>query len=307
MKLSSYLNSKYIFIDLEASSIEDVIRKTVEKISLVDDKILKNKNKISDSIIKREREVSTSIGLGIAIPHARIENFDDFIVSIATLKTPVESQIAGTNKVDHVKLVVLIISDVLKNKSMLKTMGAISKLSINNNELMEKIKKSKSGKEIIELIAESKVEIIHKIIADDVLSPEIEPVRLGTTLEEVAKRFIMEGATGLPVVSDKGDFLGEITEKELIEYGMPKYTNLLDDLNFLTIGEPFEEYLLNEKTALIDEIYRKEVSTIDREMPILAICSLFVKKGFNRLYVTENKKYVGIIRRGDIIKKVLHI
>lgn len=307
MKLSSYLNSKYIFINLEAKSIEEVINKVVERVSLANPKISENKKNVIDTIIKREMEIPTAIGSGIAIPHARLENFDDFIIAIATLKEPFEAQVGGSTKTDMIKLVVVIMSDVLKNKNILKTMGAISKLSLQNPEMLEKIKEAKHGNTIIELIEESKIEILHKITAEDVLSLEVQPVKLGTNLEEVAKRFIAESAAGLPVVSDDLTFLGEITEKELIEYGMPKYTNLLNDLNFLTIGEPFEEYLLNEKTALIDEMYRKGVTIIDKEMPIMAICSLFVKKGLTRLYVVENNKYIGMVKRGDIIKKILHL
>ena len=43
MKLSSYLNSKYIFINLEANSIEEVINKVVERVSLANPKISENK------------------------------------------------------------------------------------------------------------------------------------------------------------------------------------------------------------------------------------------------------------------------
>lgn len=310
MKLSSYLDPKYIFIDLEAENIEEVIKKMVDSLSLVNKKIEQNHKVIEQTILKREREMPTGVGFGISIPHARVENFDDFIIGIATLKNKIEVQIGGSNKIDEVDFVVVIISDILKNKNILKTMGAISKLATKNKEVIEKIRAEKSEKRVIEIIAESKVEIIQKIIADDVLSPEVEPVKLGTTLEDVAKRFISEGATGLPVVSEDGKFLGEITEKELIEYGMPKYTNLLNDLNFMTIGEPFEEYLLNEKTALIDNIYRMEEDreiSIDKETPIMEICFLFIKKGYTRLYVVEDKKYIGMIKRGDIIKKILHL
>ncbi len=78
-------------------------------------------------------------------------------------------------------------------------------------------------------------------------------------------------------------------------------------LDFFTIGEPFEEYLKNEKTATIEEIYRKKTSVVDRKTPIMEICLLMVNKGFTRIYVVENGKYYGTILRSHIIKKVLHI
>ncbi|MGL5122636.1 MAG: PTS sugar transporter subunit IIA [Fusobacteriaceae bacterium] len=308
MKLSSYLDPKFIFIDLEAITVESAIEKMINEIAENNEMVKKNKEKFSAAVIKRERELSTAIGSGVGIPHARLDDFNDFIISIGVLKNTIPVKMAGTNKKDEMKLIVLILSDVLKNKNMLKTMGAISKLCLNNPTLLEKLKVSNSKHEIIKLIEESNVEILHKVTADDVLSPEIKPAMLGMTLEEVATRFILEQTSGLPVVNEKGIFLGEITERELIEYGMPKYTSILDDLNFLTVGEPFEEYLLNEKTATIDSIYRKTgVVVIDRQAPIMEICSIIVKKGVTRVYVVEKNKYLGMIKRSDIIKKVLHI
>ncbi|WP_027128160.1 CBS domain-containing protein, partial [Fusobacterium perfoetens] len=145
--------------------------------------------------------------------------------------------------------------------------------------------------------------------ADDVLSPDISPVTEDTTLEVVAKRLINEKISGIPVVDEKNNFLGEITEKELIEYGMPKYLSLMKDLDFLTVGEPFEEYLLKEETATIKDLYRRKENlyTIDKKTPIMEICFIMVKKGITRIYVVENGKLHGVIRRYDIIKKVLHI
>ncbi|MGL4533686.1 MAG: PTS sugar transporter subunit IIA [Fusobacteriaceae bacterium] len=308
MKLSSYLDSKFVFLDLKSKNIEDVVKEMIDGISKSNQEIKEINSLAKELVLKREKEISTAIGSGIAIPHARIENFDDFIISIGVLKEPILMNVAGGNTSDNVTFVVLILSDILKNKNILKTMSAISKMALKKPELLKKLKQSASPKDLIKLIDEADIEIIHKIIADDLLSTDTEPVEADTTLDEIAKRFILEKTSGLPVVDKEGNFLGEITERELIEYGMPKYTSLLDDLNFLTVGEPFEEYLLNEKTATIKDIFRKEnLNIIDRKAPIMEICSIMVKKGATRLYVLEGKKYIGMVKRSDIIKKVLHL
>lgn len=54
-------------------------------------------------------------------------DFSDFIIAVATIKNKLEGEIGGTNQTDDIKVVFLIISDVLKNKNLLKAMSAISK------------------------------------------------------------------------------------------------------------------------------------------------------------------------------------
>lgn len=307
MKLSSYLDPKLIFTDLEVETKEEAIKLLIEKSALEDKKIASMKKDILKSVLERENEISTAMGQGIAIPHARIEGLDDFIIIIGLLKNPVRCQVAALHKEDDVKMVILLVSEVLRNKRMLKVMSGIMKIALKNPKVLEEIKNSANANVLFDFIKNAEVEIDGKILAEDVQSPELMPVNPTDTLEEVAKRLIIEDRTGLPVVKD-GFFLGEITERELIEFGMPKYISVMQDLNFLTVGEPFEEYLVNEKIATIEELYRKvDVVTVDRKTPIMEICFLMVNKGKTRIYVVENGKYYGMIQRSDIIKKVLHI
>lgn len=309
MKFSNYLDSSLIFTDVKGASMEEIIKEMVEKIASKEKSVNLRKDEITSAVIKREQEISTAIGKGVAIPHARIENFNDFIVAVGVVETPFRAKVEASASKDTVELVFLIISDVLKNKNILKIMSAVSKLVIKYPHIADKMKTIKDSAEILKAVQEADIEIGHKITAEDVLSPDIIPLSPNSTLEEVAKRFIIEHTSGLPVVDENGQFLGEITEKELIEFGMPKYLSLMQDLNFLTVGEPFEEYLVNEKTTTIENLYRSkdELIILDRKAPIMEICFIMVSKNITRLYVVENGEYLGLIKRSDIIKKVLHI
>ncbi len=309
MKFASYLDSNLIFTNVKGSNIQEVIKDMMEKLAAKDKKVNLRKEEITKSVIKREEEISTAVGQNVAIPHARIENFNDFIVALGVVERPFEAKIACTQKKDSIEIVFLIVSDVLKNKNVLKIMSAVSKLVVKYPHIADKIKTLNNPVEILKAIQEADIEIGHKITAEDVLSPDIIPAGPDSTLEEIAKRLIIERRSGLPVVDKNGEFLGEITEKELIEFGMPKYLSLMKDLNFLTVGEPFEEYLVNEKTTTIENLYRpkNDIIVIDKKAPIMEICFIMVNKGVTRLYVVEKGKYLGVIKRSDIIKKVLHI
>ena len=308
MKFSSYLDPQFIFTDLKGANSEAIITEMIDRIADKDKIVRENKSFIIDAVIRREREIPTGIGNGIAIPHARLENLNDFIVAIGLLDTPIEGEIGATHQKDEVSLVFLIISDVLKNKNILKVMSAVSKIALRKKDLLEKIKKERNPKKVIEYIQQADIELDHKIVAEDVLSPDVKPATPDNTLEDIATRLILEETSGFPVVDKNGNFLGEITERELIAYGMPNYLSLMEDLNFLTVGEPFEEYLVNESKVTIKNLYRvSNEIVIDRKTPIMEICFIIVNKGITRLYVVDNGKYYGMIKRSDIIKKVLHI
>ena len=307
MKLSSYLSEKVIIPNIKGNNINELIENLLDQL-VENNKSLKNEKAImKKAVLKREEEASTYLGHGVAIPHARLEHYDDILVAIGFPEKPVMVKTLD-NKEEELKIVILVIADVLKGKKILKIMSGISKLAIKNKVILDRIIQEKDPVETIKILEAANIEVDHNITAEDLMTNVPKPVKETNTLEDIAKIIIMEKVSGIPVVDKNNNFLGEITERELIAFGMPKYTTILNDLNFMTVGEPFENYLINEKTTTIEELYRREgVVTVDREASLMEVSYLFMNRGVTRIYVVESGKYLGIILRSDIIRKILHI
>ncbi|MEG0748330.1 MAG: CBS domain-containing protein [Cetobacterium sp.] len=307
MKLSSYLSEKVIIPNIVGNNMNELIEDLLDKVIKNNQSLKLDKREINKAVLKREEEASTYLGYGVALPHARLENFEDILVAIGFLEKPIKVKNLSNNEED-LKVVILVLADVLKGKKILKIMSGISKLALKNKQTLDEIIEKKSATQTIKLLDQANIEIDHNITAEDLFTNLPKPATTKNTLEDIAKRIIMEKVSGIPVVNENNRFLGEITERELIAFGMPKYTTILDDLNFMTIGEPFENYIVNEKTTTIEEIYRKDgVITVDKEASLMEVCYLFMNRGVTRIYVVENGKYLGIILRSDIIRKILHI
>ena len=307
MKLSSYLSEDKIISNLKGETFEELITNLLKELAKTNKQVKVEQEIMKRAILKRESEASTYIGNGVAIPHARLEYFDDIIVSIAFPEKHVTMKnVMGEE--EPVDFIVLIVADVLKNKNILKIMSGISRLCLKNKDVFKEILKYKSPEKTIEILNKMKIEIDHNITAEDLFTTSILPAKENNTLEDIAKRIIMDRVSGIPVVDNHNNFLGEITERELISFGMPKHTTILNDFSFLTVGEPFENYLVNEKITTIKDLYRTEgIITIDKDASLMEISYIFMNKGVTRIYVLENNKYVGLIFRSDIIKKILHI
>jgi len=307
MKLSSYLSEKVIIPNIKGNNINELIENLLDQL-VENNKSLKTEKAImKKAVLKREEEASTYLGHGVAIPHARLEYYDDILVAIGFPEKPVIIKTLD-NKEEELKIVILVIADVLKGKKILKIMSGISKLAMKNKVILDRIIEEKNPVETIKILEAANIEVDHNITAEDLMTNMPKPVKETNTLEDIAKIIIMEKVSGIPVVDKNSNFLGEITERELIAFGMPKYTTILNDLNFMTVGEPFENYLINEKTTTIEELYRKEgVVTVDREASLMEVSYLFMNRGVTRIYVVESGKYLGIILRSDIIRKILHI
>ncbi|NGX51640.1 MAG: PTS system fructose-specific EIIABC component [Chlamydiae bacterium] len=70
---------------LEATSRDDALHQLVEASG--DSGEIQDRQQFYDAILKREEIVSTGIGMGVAIPHAKMEGFDHFFLSVGIQKT----------------------------------------------------------------------------------------------------------------------------------------------------------------------------------------------------------------------------
>ncbi len=79
LTITDYLNEDLI-IFLEENSKERAILTLVEHL---DRKCcLQNKEQFYQAVIEREHLVSTGIGMGVAIPHAKLPGYDDFFIAV---------------------------------------------------------------------------------------------------------------------------------------------------------------------------------------------------------------------------------
>lgn len=81
--ISRYLNSKTV-VFLEDTSRDAALKALVNILAKA--KKLKNPDEYYEAILAREKIVSTGIGMGVAIPHAKLATYKDFFIAIGIQK-----------------------------------------------------------------------------------------------------------------------------------------------------------------------------------------------------------------------------
>lgn len=145
MGMSKYLDPRLI-VFLEETSRDGVIEKLVNTLD-ANGKLL-DKNKFHQAILDREQIVSTGIGIGVAIPHAKLEGYDDFFIAIGVQK----KKGVDWNALDGcvVKLIFMIGGPENKQTEYLKILSRLTQ-SVKDEDRRKKLVKTHSPNEVIEL------------------------------------------------------------------------------------------------------------------------------------------------------------
>lgn len=89
LDVSKYMSPQTIAF-LDVSSRDEVLTAMVDMLDVAGQ--LKDRDHFLAAITEREKIVSTGIGMGVAIPHAKLSSYDDFFIAIAILQKGVEWQ-----------------------------------------------------------------------------------------------------------------------------------------------------------------------------------------------------------------------
>ena len=79
MSIADYLDDRLV-IFLDVTDRDEAIAALVEALDTAH--VLKDKELFHKAILDRERIVSTGIGLGVAVPHAKLRGYDDFFIAV---------------------------------------------------------------------------------------------------------------------------------------------------------------------------------------------------------------------------------
>ncbi|NDD58877.1 MAG: PTS sugar transporter subunit IIA [Chlamydiae bacterium] len=145
MTISKFLDEKLI-VFLEETSRDAAISRLIEVLDSAG-KLL-DKEKFHAAILDREKIVSTGIGIGVAIPHAKLEGYNDFFIAVGIQK----KKGLDWNALDgaDVRIIFMIGGPDNKQTEYLKILSQLTQ-SIRDEERRKKMLKANSTNQILDL------------------------------------------------------------------------------------------------------------------------------------------------------------
>ncbi|MCD4820152.1 MAG: PTS sugar transporter subunit IIA [Candidatus Cloacimonetes bacterium] len=149
LKISELLNKNFI-IDLKADNKKEALEELLNIIS--NNELITDKKRFSKEIFAREKLMSTGIGYGIAIPHARHKSVKDFVLAIGRKKEGISYESIDDKPI---KLIFMIGASDKQDKDYIKLLSRLV-LRLKNHEFVEKLLSAKTNSEMYDLIKKHK-------------------------------------------------------------------------------------------------------------------------------------------------------
>jgi PTS system nitrogen regulatory IIA component len=149
MRISDYLDSRLIAF-LNADSRDEAIYSLVDLLN--EEGYLSNKETFCNAIFEREQLVSTGIGMGVAIPHAKLKELTDFFIVIGIQQAKKGIDWNALDKAP-VRLVFMIGGPDDKQTEYLQILSLLTS-AIRDVDLRKKLLNAQSSEEALALFSQ---------------------------------------------------------------------------------------------------------------------------------------------------------
>ena len=143
------LLSKERILFLETQNKEETINKLIDVSYKIPE--IKNREQLAEAVFNREKLMSTGIGLGIGVPHVRLNGMKNLYMSMAINK----NGITNYDSLDDmpVKIVILIIASNTQHSRYIKVLSQIAQI-MKNTGIHKNLMNAKNSEEIFKILKE---------------------------------------------------------------------------------------------------------------------------------------------------------
>ncbi|MAF48535.1 MAG: CBS domain-containing protein [Rhodospirillales bacterium] len=140
----------------------------------------------------------------------------------------------------------------------------------------------------------------------DIMNINAIRILSGSSMSEAAELAAMSNASGLFVVDDEDNFVGVLSEGDMMRATLPEMSEVMQvGRNLSETYDIFSEKGIKLGGESIDNHLIPDAITLAPDDPVFKAATTMAAKKMRRLPVVKNGKLVGTVSRGDICKAVL--
>ena len=287
--VSSLLPPDRVIVRLKAKSYKDAVGRLLDRL---DDAGLIGDRLAIDRLVDAEVakcDIPT-MGTRALLAHYRSDEAKELGVAIATSAAPFKFAPATASES---RFLVLIIVPRTAARYYLKTLAALSRL-LSDPDVADALLAADSSETFLAIVAEHDVAIRPELLVSDLMSREFQTVSPETLLSETLHMMVRHQRRGMPVVSDNGEVLGIVTERELLQHFLPQ-----------VLSPASEGRRPKVEDVEVRDVMQRSVMCLSENELITDVLGTMLAEGMAQFPVVREGILVGFLSRTDLIHKLL--
>ena len=285
MKPGSLLREDLILVPLEAASLAEALALMIQRID--DAGLLRDPDALRKGIEQSPDRASVPISTAVILPHYRTDSVDHLVVALGVARQPVQADALAA------RVIALVLAPPDDTSTYLRAVSALAR-AFRHDDVIERLLAASSPAEVMAMPEIGGLEIQPKVSVADILHRDAPRAQPDMSMRAAVDLMLQHGARALPVLGDKGEVLGIVSESDVLR-GMrmsgPRERNGEDSHGFM-------------HPLAVRDVMTRSVMCIAETTGLEEAANLMIKKEVEQFPVVREGRFTGLVTRGDILRKL---
>ncbi|MGH7505618.1 MAG: CBS domain-containing protein [Longimicrobiales bacterium] len=288
MRLLDLLPREHLIVPLDAATLDDAVGALVRR--LAEAGAIEDADAVQQSLAERPAAAVVTITPQVALPHYRTHTVDRLTVALGVAPAPLATPALADS---DVRVVALILAPPGAATLYLQTVSALARL-FRDPEVVGRLAAARTPEEVLALGELQTLMVQPRLTVRDIMIHRLDGVPPDTPVRDAVDFMIRRRLRALPVVGDKREVLGIISEWDVMRGLLPQIPRAVDDDRTAADTSPIK----------VRDVMTRSVLCVSEDMALEEAANLMINKDVEQFPVVAEGKLTGFLTRGDIIRKL---
>jgi CBS domain-containing protein/mannitol/fructose-specific phosphotransferase system IIA component (Ntr-type) len=292
VRLSDLLSADRIVVPLEETILPAAAGPLVER--LVAMGAVSRPEVLRDRLAEERPEDIVAWSDRAFLLHYRTEAVRELAVALGVAPSAVRRDIGGGEE-QRARVVLLVVAPPRMAGRYLQVVGAFARL-LSRDDVVAELVAAASPDAAAALPAFAGYELTEQLTVREIMTERPRTVKAEVPLRDAASEMVRARVGGLLVTDDEERLVGVLSERELLRHLLSV---------FLLGGTERPRTGGGESRRSVRDVMTRQVLCVSPEQPLAEVASLLANKDVDRVPVVRDGRLVGVLTRGDIVRKLI--
>jgi CBS domain-containing protein len=293
MRLLEVLKTEHIVAPLTTDTLRAAVIALVQR--LVDSGAVARPEQLERLLAEERIRDVVHIGDRVLLPHMRTDAVDRLVVAVGVSPRPLQVSPNAERGTEHI--VVLVLAPPEATSHYLQTVAAIAR-ALRSDAVVDRLIDARSAGAVLEIPEIRDLTVQPRLAVRDLMTQRVYRVFPDTPVEELLEMMGRHQLKAVPVVGEKREVLGVVTDRDVLRHLLPAIGRAGSDER----DEAKENRTLYRTP--VREIMTRSVMCISEDQGLAEVVSTMINKDVERLPVVHEGRLTGFLSRTDVLRKM---
>jgi CBS domain-containing protein/mannitol/fructose-specific phosphotransferase system IIA component (Ntr-type) len=288
MQLHELLPPEHIVAPLEATTLRAALAEMLARLDQAD--ALLDPAALERALNAPRGPGVVAAGEDVVLPHFRTDAVDRLIVALGISPQGLDGRDLGME--GRPRIIALILAPTRAATLYLQAVSVLARW-LREDDVVRRLA-SADAVQARQMAMAAALRLQPRLTVRDIMVQGVRSVTAGTSVREAVDVMVRQRMRALPVVGEKQEVLGVISERDVMRGLLPQIPRAGQEGTAAIVPE----------TLRVKDVMTRSVLCITEDLSIEEAANMMINKDVEQFPVTHDGRLTGFVTRGDVIRKL---